>query len=215
MNTIQISSQDIKSFIEIMKIFKTDTVLITSGTTCMTSDASFSYVKMTETNIPFLNTGITCYGMSDISSYILSNKNLHSVHMDEYRNLYVYTNGESSPYIIMNLTIPPVAFHRFNQCANLLVSPPSLNCGDIVNDIGIQQVLSSLSADGITMYRKDKYMMSLYKGLLPINKSDTVSLAIHDDIVADGQEPMYFTSIFTITKKKKIVINIFLKYTFI
>lgn len=70
----------------------------------------------------------------------------------------------------------------------------------VVNNIRsipeFENILTYKSADGIGMFRYDKYVMTLYNNLLPIKKSDKLELNIYD--INDRS----FLSNFSIIRKK-------------
>ena len=76
---------------------------------------------------------------------------------------------------------------------------------NIKEDQQFLDVLEKKSKDGAIMYKKDKYIMFIYSGLLPINKADKVNLNIYD-------MGAYFISNFEIIKKKYETVNVFIRY---
>jgi len=86
---------------------------------------------------------------------------------------------------------------------------PDLVVDSVKSNEEFMKILSNKSADGANFFKiNDKYIMSIYSGLLPINKSDKVSLEIYNI-----DEYSYISKF--IINKGKFVINKFIKYLFI
>lgn len=208
MNTTIISSQQIINFVEILKMFKakSDMLMIICNGNIFVSDYQFSYMKHTNYNTEFLNN--KCYYCYELKYLIwMLDKELHSVEIDMYGNLYIWLIGECEPITVMNNVISPIARDKILYCAYLDTNRlPYVQYDDISSDITIEQLKASLSKDGCIMYRKDGYMMTLYKGLLPLNKSDRLSMEIYPD-----DNGLFFTTKFTVIKKK-MDINIYLRF---
>jgi hypothetical protein len=208
MKTLQ--NQTVNSIIDILKILKSDDILMIHGSSLVSSNKLFSYAKTTEFILDEFNNGlIYCYFIPDI--YAICDKNLFSVDMDMYGNLYIWLNGESQPIIIMNIVVPPDGINLIYKLSNFVKYDHFYD--DITDDPDIVRLSSMLAKDGVVMYRKNGYIMSLYKGLLPINKGDKLSLSIYNDKSTDKLK--YFTSKFTVYKKKKIVIDVYITYRFL
>ena len=215
MNTTMIALQDqtVKTFIENIKLFKSDEIIIISGNMIYSSNKLFSYLKSTEDELLEFNQlkpNIFCYEIKPLVDFVCS-KNLFKLDIDIYGNLYVWINGEVKPIIIMNSVVPPIGLNIIYNMENLLISQPYLQYDNINNDEDIIKLQSSLSKDGLTMYRKDGYMMTLYKGLLPLNKSDKLNLSIYNEI-SENNTINFFISVFTVMKKKSKYVRVFIKY---
>lgn len=85
--------------------------------------------------------------------------------------------------------------------------PVSFSRLNLQNDEDFQRIINSPATKGNGFYKlDDKYVMSLHKGMLPLNKSDIVSVEIRD---INSRE---FLATFDIVKKKNIVIQNHVKY---
>lgn len=95
-----------------------------------------------------------------------------------------------------------------NEKINRVVSNNIVTPKDITNEIS--DLFSMKKADGVYYYRpvvnNIKYFITLFSGLLPLNKSDKVFMSIDDNIYNN-----FFITHFII-KKKKIEVNIYLCY---
>lgn len=86
-------------------------------------------------------------------------------------------------------------------------TPVSFSRLNLQNDEDFQRIINSPATKGNGFYKlDDKYIMSLHKGMLPLNKSDIVSVEIRD---INSRE---FLATFDIVKKKNIVIQNHVKY---
>lgn len=218
MNTMMIALQDqtVKNLINNIKIFKSDEIIMIINDSLYGSNKLFSYLKSTNDILPeFMSLQVQsfCYEIKPLVDNVCS-KNLFKIDIDIYGNLYVWLNGETKPVIIMNSIIPPIGWMTINNMNYLYSLEANVNYDDISDDVDIIKLQSSLSKDGLIMYRKDRYLMTIYKGLLPLNKSDKLSLKIYDEISENGNVD-FFTSIFTIIKKKSKSIKVFLKYRYL
>lgn len=218
MNTMMIALQDqtVKNLINNIKIFKSDEIIMIINDSIYSSNKLFSYLKSTNEILPeFISLQVQsfCYEIKPLIDTVCS-KNLFKIDIDIYGNLYVWINGETKPVIIANSIIPPIGWMTINNMNYLYSLEANVNYDDISNDVDILKLQSSLSKDGLIMYRKDGYVMTIYKGLLPLNKSDNLSLKIYNDISQNGNIE-FFTSIFTVMKKKSKSINVFLKYRYL
>lgn len=73
---------------------------------------------------------------------------------------------------------------------------PSYTDTDLRTNQDFENIISMKSADGMSLFRIDKYIMTLFSTLLSINKGDNVQLRIYD--IDDTS----FLSEFLISKKK-------------
>lgn len=82
----------------------------------------------------------------------------------------------------------------------------SINFGSLRGLDFIEDFLSSKAADGaIGIQIDDKHKMYIPSNILPVNKADDLLLSIYDNIG-------YFLSRFTIVKKKKIFVEVYIKF---
>lgn len=86
---------------------------------------------------------------------------------------------------------------------------PNCRIDDIKADDSFNEIQNKKAADGMTLYKVNKkYILTLYKGLVPVNKSDRVALELYD---IDNYS---FLAKFIINKGK-FTINKYLVYFFI
>ena len=94
-------------------------------------------------------------------------------------------------------------FINLSSCIQNLKHETSLEC---IND-NISKLFEMRKDDGCLYYiHKNIYYITLFPGLLPLNKSDTVYLEIYSDVNTNS-----FIAHF-IVKKKKYSIDIFIRY---
>lgn len=76
------------------------------------------------------------------------------------------------------------------------------------------ELMQLRSDDGVKSFMVgDEFILSIYNNLLPINKPDTVVLEIAE--ITNGERITSFIAKFMIYKKKKIIVNVFLKYLYL
>lgn len=115
--------------------------------------------------------------------------------------LSTFMNGELN--IIKNDYLLSMVQSKVIKFSNIQI--PSYNKGDITNEI--QELYGLRKTDGCFYYKtiinNKRYIMTLFPGLLPLNKADKVSLLIYDNGIANN-----FISCFTVKKKKFEIIVI-------
>ena len=216
MNTMMDTLQridNISILVDLFKVIKTDMIVIVMNGVVYASNSEFSYIK--KIVIPeFMNIQVSlCYSVSDVAT--IANKNFNSLFIDEYYNMYVYMNGESNPYIYRNMVIPPYGLFIINNCEYISQHTPDKSYEDITDDPAVIMMNTMLTADGNSIFRKDGYFMTLFKGLLPCTKTDKIGLDIFNEY--DEKDKLtFFVSKFRITKKKfKSPIDVFIKYRYV
>lgn len=108
---------------------------------------------------------------------------------------YLYDKVEEIYYKTINFTLD-------------INTTNTLTIDNIRGNQSFENSLSLKSAQGIGyFYIGDQYIMTIFSGLLPINKSDEVALKIYDNKTLGT-----FLANFTIKKKKKADINVFINY---
>lgn len=212
MNIFQ--DKDINEFIELIKVCKSDEILMINNNFVYSSNLLLMYMKTINIQLQmFQNNNIWyVYSIKLLVDRVCSKK-LYRLEMDMYGNIYTWFNGESEPIIIINNMISPSCINTINSCIYTDSRTSDKSYDNIMEDTEIIQLQSCLSKDGLIMYRKDGYMMSLYKGLLPLNKSDILSLDIYNDYNEDN-ELDYFTTRF-IVHKKKFDVNVYIKFRYL
>ena len=86
----------------------------------------------------------------------------------------------------------------------------------IENDDTLKQKINSIkAADGEFMYTVDNHhMMTLYTGILPVAKNDTVNVYIYDITSMDNRNVNFFLTRFNIVKKTGIV-DVYIRYLYL
>lgn len=187
-----------REIIEIAKLLKSDIIYII-GNTIFGTDSNFTYLKQ----MTFENTlGINiCYEQKLMNDFIklctntitLENNSLMS-------NIEVlYVNNENHIRNIVNLN------NKINQI--VLNNHNSMNVDNARDNQEFENAISLKTAQGIGLYRvSEDYILSIFKGLLPINKKDKTSLSIYD---VDYNR---FLTRFVISKPKNKVIIVNVMY---
>ena len=175
------------------------------------------------------------YGLDNIDGYLIYS-NMNDMLHDKYNNFngIVIDTKELSAFIksigsetefelnfvnnicrlvtlfdgLLVLTKQLYLLPMINEKINRVVSNNIVTPKDITNEIS--DLFSMKKADGAYYYRpvvnNIKYFITLFSGLLPLNKSDKVFMSIDDNIYNN-----FFITHFII-KKKKIEVNIYLCY---
>ena len=212
----QIDSNLLQFIIDTVKMFKTSDIFIVINDILYCTSTDGAYIERYE--LPFSIPIPVCmpYKLDDmdIGLSFVTNKNLYKVEYDNYYNLYIWITGEERPIIVNNIVIPPTILNIINNCEFIRNSIPDRSFDSIIQDDTIIRMNSMLSTEGSVMYRKDGYIMTLYKGLFPLNKSDDLHLKVYNEYNKD-MNITFFTSLFTVYKKKKGIIEVFLKFRYI
>lgn len=97
--------------------------------------------------------------------------------------------GDGRPHDIIRANISSIIAHE----------PVVYKC--LEDDEDFKEVSSLKSKEGMKFYRVDNFVMSIFYGLLKINKGDTVTIGIYE------VDDMSFLSMFIINKKKFNIVN--------
>lgn len=92
-----------------------------------------------------------------------------------------------------------------------LINRQYIDYGEINTDDAIIRMMTCKVADNIISYIKDGYYMNIYKGLVPVSKSDKIYLRIYPNFGNINT----FVSQFIIKKKKNIILNFYYWYLYI
>lgn len=199
-----VSSKDFLDLVELAKNIKCDIVYI-NGNTIFGVDDSFATLKKATINNPC--NIFVCYRTLDMREFI---KNIDSDRV-QIDNNSIRTSIDNIVYqmsgqVVMNIMdlANRIVLMTYTDLYNMK-QPDYIN-EDIRQDINFENILAMKSADGAARYIADnKYILTLFNGLLPINKKDKVSLKIYNiDIYK-------FLANFTIVKKG-ISMDIFIMY---
>lgn len=127
----------------------------------------------------------------------------------------IMTSSLNTSVSIYNSILYRNTVRNFKQIQKLLYEH---NVDKIVNNLekdeSFMNILNKKTKDGIELYKINrKWMLSIFKGLIPLNKGDKVNLNIYDI------DEIKFLSNFEIDKKVKkadnIKINIYVMYRYI
>lgn len=187
-----------REIIEIAKLLKSDIIYII-GNTIYGTDSNFTYLKQ----MTFENTlGINiCYEQKLMNDFIklctntitLENNSL----MSNIEVLYVNNENHIRNIVNLNNKINQIVLNNYNN----------LNVDNARDNQEFENAISLKTAQGIGLYRiSEEYILSIFKGLLPINKKDKTSLSIYD---VDYNR---FLTRFVISKPKNKVIIVNVMY---
>ena len=166
-----------KLLTKLVKATKTDMFIINPdgiiGTDKFSTTLTYSFLS-TGISIPvemtretYINLDKLLFGKSDIPDA-------------EFNQLLIQNS-------ILRLTASPIA-NIFNSVRQYISTENLVrDIIDLKADPQFNEVLSKKAADGNSLYRIDKkYILSIFSGLLPINKNDKVSLRIFDNGISDS-----------------------------
>lgn len=140
----------------------------------------------------------------ELSEFVKSITTEMEFNIENYGSYYNITNNLGGTLKILK---PNILLMQFVNNTNNYINNFSrrVDYGIINNDL--EQLLSMKKSDGTFYYKKDnKYFMTLYPGLLPVNKGDKINLSI-----LDNEQDNLFVGHFEINKKN-IVVNINILY---
>lgn len=150
------------------------------------------------------------FDQRDLSKFIKALTTESYFYIDENNAVnQMFTNiGAVEMLVLTDKNMIDFALSRINQSNLIDSSIAAYNnpiSGDITKDI--EEVFTMHKGDGAFYYKfQNRYYLTLFNGLLPLNKSDKVYLSILDN----GMEPT-FTAKYDI-KKSKFVISIYIAY---
>lgn len=126
-------------------------------------------------------------------------------------NVLVYSDGLNMHSIsIMNYNFAQVEGMYFRTMQNISsgINQNTMTVDNLRGDALFENVLSLKSKQGIGFFNINRmYNMSIFSNLLPVNKSDGVSLKIYDNL-----NSRTFLANFTVRKPKNVNIDIFINY---
>lgn len=187
-----------REIIEIAKLLKSDIIYII-GNTIYGTDSNFTYLKQ----MTFENTlGINiCYEQKLMNDFIklctntitLENNSL----MSNIEVLHINNQNHIRNIVELDNKINQIVLNNHN----------SMNVDNARDNEEFENAISLKTAQGIGLYRvSEEYILSIFKGLLPINKKDKTSLSIYD---VDYNR---FLTRFVISKPKNKVIIVNVMY---
>lgn len=187
-----------RELVEMTKVLKSDIIYI-FGNIIYGTDSNFTYLKqMTFDNV----LGISiCYEQKLMNDFIkLCTDTIvldNNVLLSNIERLYI--NNDAYIRNILELE------RKINEM--VLVNTNTINVDNVRENSQFEHAISLKSAQGIGLYKiNEEYILSIFKGLLPINKSDKVSLSIYD--INDNR----FLSRFIVSKPKNKIITVSVMY---
>ena len=121
-------------------------------------------------------------------------------------NPFVYILASNSFQITLNRT--NINFEEKFLIISNEITTKGITCSsELIND-NISKLFDMHKADGCLYYvHHDKYYITMFPGMLPLNKSDEVFL----EIIGHEYESSFIAH-FEVLKKKKYKVNIFIRY---
>lgn len=178
-----------------------DFVIIRGGTTAYGFNEELSIMK--ETELPPLN----------LPPLVIVSK---STIMNKTEPFLLYNDSviltQSEP-VMESLYFSNARMVRANIVADTLIRDImtmglSSSVQNLQQDVSFaMSVLSMTAADGVKYYNYNKHMLSLYTGILPVTKTDTLQM---DFFEKEGLP--YFLTRFTIKKKAGNYVKVYLRY---
>lgn len=228
-DSIEISGKEFISFIDIIKSMKCDVFYYdASQRYIMGTDDSFFVLKSIYLvddrysylmNIAGYTKDLAEFGkkinsFTDTSTIVYNSYGIFVIKGDYISDL------DTVEYSSLDICLNPELYFRevgkiyglYSKVKNItMTNQDTCFIPDLKSNERFKEILQLKSDEGIkTFIVNDKYIMTLYNNLLPINQADKVDLMIYD--IYDDYRSKSFMVNFIITKKKKIVINVYLKF---
>lgn len=180
------------------KILK-DEVICINNNKIMGSDKYFNYLTVTSVDTNTVNIN---YSQSEMNTFLKENqKNILQINDDT-----LYTPNSKFKLNISNVN------RTFDKLYNAYLDLCNSDIKFYIENVRDEQFESAISkktSEGISLYKIDKeYVLTIFKGLLPVNKKDKVSLKIYDNKYIKD----IFIANFIIDKGKGVIINVYLSY---
>lgn len=194
---MNLSKKEINILVKIGKVFKIDMIYITGNLVVnMYNNSMLNFAE-----IPFIFGYPTLYRMEDLCKLLdMMNKDSIVV-LDDWNNIYINNN-----LTVYNNTNIYTNNKILNNISNLQLNQPKLIIDNLRDSESFEYAINEYSN---TLYNlQSRYIISLHKGLLPVNKSDNVSISIYD------YDDTNFICKFSIDKKS-FIINIVIKYIYL
>lgn len=207
---------DIKYFNEIVKgikAMKSDLVCINNNVLIGTDNTNVN-LKVYTLDFSISLPSPICIITKELKSDFYSNIT-DTVLVFDYKEGKIYcpnnkTYAETANVMFVT-DIAPNLISRYNNLVNNIIYNDNIkfiDFGNVTDHDFFKEYNSLKSSDGAKLYipnNCEKYSMYLYKGALPINKSDYIEMGIFDE----GET---FITRFTIFKKKLKPIYVYFKY---
>lgn len=196
MNIINITI--LQDLLKVSKELKSEYVYIT-GNNIYGVDNSFIYLKYMEFENQY-NMNI-CFSVSKMTKF-LKEVCLNEIKLVNHNLLY---SSFDNTLEINNISLINKIESMIININNLKTNEITIDCQNIRGIPQFEYILESKSADGTGIFTYDKYVMTLFKNLIPLKKSDEVFLTIHDI------DSKMFLSNFTV-QRRKLKIEVYIMY---
>lgn len=188
----------LQDLLKVSKELKSDYVYI-NGNDIYGVDDSFIYIKyMQFDNIYNIN---ICFSVTSMATF-LKNVCLNEIKLVNSNLLY---SSFDNTLEINNITMINRIEAMIININNLKMKQISVQNEPVRGIPEFEYVLESKSADGTGIFVYDKYVMTIFKNLIPLKKSDSVLLTIHDI------DEKMFLSNFTV-QRRKLKIEVYIMY---
>lgn len=182
---------------EYVKAFKCDIILVRSNKTMFGTDTNFTHLRAlrTQLNNEFPDIIFHSRDLSDFMKILQFTTETSEIDISKFITIhYEYKD-------IFDNLIKTVFHHVFRII--------SFYNEDLKNNDNFNTIMAMKAADGVGLLKlSERYILTLYNGLLPVNKSDRVDLYIRD--IDDYR----YLANFMITKKK-FSIDVYFMYLFL
>jgi len=197
----KISIDQFDKLIEYMKMVRSDFIAYYDGVV-MGYDARLCMIKVVNASENFIYPELTF--TASYTAVIAFRKTLLPTDEIIFDNNRIYAKMSECEYVPSNFTTRQI----YNKYLELKyhVDMSSVNFGSLRGLDFIEAFLSSKAADGaIGVQVDERHKMYIPSNVLSVTKSDDLLLSVYDSIG-------YFISRFTIVKKKKIFIEVYIKF---
>ena len=195
MNMIQLSKSEFLEIVDLAKSLKQKNVMFINGTIVGTD---FPQSCLIYTRTSFLR--------GEINGMIFNYKNISACAKMLLDDIIVLQSLDGKHYYnslgVNSIVHNNMAIRILESCAHNII--PNDYAEDITQEI--QRLFSLRKGDGGYRYIHNGRCMTLFSGLLPLNKNDKVKLSICDDSSSS------FIARFDIYKAKHIIITVTLRY---
>jgi len=194
---MNISTDDLKKLLEYSKALKCDIIMVKYGIIYGT-DNNFVHLKIIS-DIQYNWSDMLFYSR-DLSEFM---KRINDISDTEI------TYFDISTFIRMQYQYTDVFNDLIHSAIRYIDNTISFSNEDLRKNDNFNEIMTMKAGDGIGLLKlSERYILTLYNGLLPINKSDKVKVYIRD--IDDYRYLANFTII-----KKKFSIDVYFMYLFL
>lgn len=197
---MEITLDLLKQLLGDVKVLKSEYVTY-QNSALIGTDMNVIYLKLTATSTDYSLYGIRGFNVKNMSVFAKECSDNDILRL--YGNTLVNTvNGHSVQ--ISDIKTDEAIF----LSANNLVSGNPVYTVELTEDEIFNKIISGKTGDGATIIYVGGYPVSLYSTLLPINKGDKTTIEIYNN---GPTEPTYVAK-FIIEKKKKQIVDVYVRY---